>query len=77
MSSRTYLKLPNDGWVFSLLLCLAPVELECITKVRQALKGLHILQGCVIDLPHVGTREGDKRKREEEGQQGKRKHDRV
>lgn len=67
MSLRIYLKFPNDRWVLHLLLSLAPVELEGVTKVRQALKGLHVLQLCVIHLPHVGRREEDKGKRGRRG----------
>lgn len=73
MSSRIYLKFPNDRWVLHLLLSLAPVELEGVTKVRQALKGLHILQFSVIDLPHVGTTERDRERQKEEDQRKRKK----
>lgn len=73
MSSRTYLKFPNDRWVFHLLLSLAPVELEGVTKVRQALKSLHILQRGIIDLPHGGTREGVRERDKKEGEKKKKK----
>lgn len=77
MSSRVYLKFPNDRWVLHLLLSLAPVELEGITKVRQALKGLHVLQLCVIDLPQAGRRDGDKRAREKRNSKGRGNEDSV
>lgn len=71
MSSRTYLKLPDNRRVLRLLLSLAPVELEGVAKVRQAFKGLHVLQLCVIDLPHMGMRKGDEGKRKKRASRGR------
>lgn len=71
MSSKPYLKFPNDRRVLHFLLSLAPVELEGVTKVRQALKGLHILQLCVIDLPHSGQENGTGKERKKRDSKGR------
>jgi hypothetical protein len=62
--TKTHLKLSTDRWIFCLLLSLAPVELEGITKIRQAFKSLHLLQLCIIDLSNMGMRKRDKGERE-------------